>query len=101
MPKLTPYTSEELTGEFIEQIRDLVKYWATLKDQTPEERCSGLAFSILSMLDGETDLPAFDLVARPHPEDKAYFIQRGERWIKDGTTLMTWLHEKYCSSFPK
>jgi hypothetical protein len=42
----------------------------------------GLAFSILSTLDGESlELPAFSVVPLPHPEDKAFHEKEGSPWF--------------------
>ncbi len=82
----------------LEHIRHLAAYWAQHPEpRTAKERCDGLAFSILSIFDGSADgLPAFDIVARPHPEDKAYFQAEGEDWIEDGTVINDcMLHEAY------
>jgi hypothetical protein len=56
------------------------------------------AFSILNILDGTTvGLPAFDVVARPHPNDKADCIAESQRWIEDGMVINSdvYMHEMY------
>jgi hypothetical protein len=59
----------------------------------------GVVHSILAMLDGESlGLPAFDLVAKPHPDDKKYHQSRGEGWIEDVTRISDTLHEHWHSS---
>lgn len=91
-------TAEELRDEVLDHVRALAAYWAEHPDQrTVRERCDGLAFSILNIFDGTSgDLPAFDLVARPHPDDKSYHQERGEDWIEDGTVINDcMLHEMY------
>jgi hypothetical protein len=46
------------------------------------------------MLDGSAmDIVAFDLVARPHEDDKEYCIDKGENWVEEGTVISTTLHE--------
>lgn len=87
--------AEDLRNAFLHQLADAAYYWATLPDKTPLERCSGLAFSVLVMIDGcSMGLPAFDLVARPHPDDKAFHKAEGSDWIEDGTVITdTMLHE--------
>jgi hypothetical protein len=54
----------------------LVEYWDTLKcDKTQRERLEGLAFSILSTIDGcSMNLPQFLLVPNPHSTDKEWRI---------------------------
>lgn len=36
---------------FIDNIKRLVVYWSQLENKTDFEKCSGVAFSILSMID--------------------------------------------------
>jgi hypothetical protein len=47
----------------------------------------GLVHSMLARLDGSAGGPTLNLVARPHPDDKAYHQSLGEDWIEDGTVL--------------
>jgi hypothetical protein len=87
--------AEDLRDEFLLTLAGYAHYWATLPDKTALERCNGFAFSVLAMLDGcNMGLPAFDLVARPHPDDKALLQAEGRDWIEDGTVITdTMLHE--------
>lgn len=93
MSELKSYTKEELRTEFIDHLKVMAKYWANVQtDEGPNsilERCEGLAFSILVAIDGcAGGFPcSLDLVARPHPDDKCYNIENGDRWIEDGTIL--------------
>lgn len=89
-------TPDELRDELMEHVRHMIKYWAELPDfdnatgrhMTLHDRCEGVAHSIFATLDGCTLVtPAFDLVARPHEEDKNFHIEQGENWIKPGTTI--------------
>ena len=88
---------DELRDELLRGIRDRVNYWAALPDfdaaigrtYTVWDRCDGVAFSILAMLDGISDLPAFDLTAHVHPED--------EDQSMEGVTISDMLHEHYSS----
>lgn len=94
-------TEEELRDMLLDHVRALSKYWAELpvldkatgRELTAFDRCEGVAFSILSCLDGCSYLPAFDLVAQPHEDDKEFHRAEGENWIEPGTTISTMLHE--------
>lgn len=95
-------TAEELCVEFIDHIRRIAAYWSEHPGpKTVRERCDGLAFSILNIFDGNTDLPAFDIVARPHHDDKAYDQSNGDDFIEDGTVINDgcMLHEMYYKRF--
>jgi hypothetical protein len=92
-------TAEEIREDILAHIRHIAHYWASLPDKTAQERCDGVAFSILALIDGHTDsAPAIDLVMRPHPGDKAFHQAEGEDWIKDGTVVNDdcLLHELYA-----
>lgn len=100
--KPTAYSADELRDQLLDAIRARTRLWATLPDvdaatgesRTILDRCEGVVFSVLAVLDGCADLPAFDLVARPHPDDKAFHQAEGERWVEDGTTISDMLHER-------
>lgn len=91
-------TIEYVRSEVLAQIRDIVEFWATLPNKTPDERCDGVAFSILTMIDGEMNLPAMMLVLAPHGEDRKYDESRGKNWYKPGMVINgdVMLHEEYC-----
>lgn len=88
-------TSDELRDKILQYMRELATYWATIDgEKTIQDRINGALFSTLAMLDGCTlDLPAFDLVARPHETDKQFHINRSENWVDDGTVISYALHE--------
>ena len=98
------YTAEETADKLIAAIRATAAYWAALPSfdratgrwMTTNDRCEGVAFSILSILDGcSLDLPGFDLVATPHPDDKAFMIAEGCNWVEPGCKLSFALHERF------
>lgn len=91
-------TVEYVRSEIIAQIRHIVEFWATLPDQTPASRCDGVAFSILTMIDGEMALPAMMLVLAPHGEDRKYDESQGKNWYESGMVINSdvVLHEEYC-----
>lgn len=81
-------TAEELRTQFMEAVQAYVSFWArTDHGETLEMRLFGVAHSILCLIDGSTDLPAFDLVARPHPDDKPAALRYDEDWVEDGTVI--------------
>ncbi|MNU27288.1 hypothetical protein D3C71_156740 [compost metagenome] len=100
------YTSDELRDKFLHEVRTIAAYWAGLPDHdratgkamTVRDRCDGVAFSILALLDGTTlDIPGIDLVFQPDEEDKEYYIQNGENWIEPGTVVSTTLRHHFSS----
>ena len=97
------YTEDEVREQFLAHIRHLARYWATIPDrQTPLERCEGLAFSILNIFDGTTDLPAFDIVLSPHPDDKAFHQSEGKNWYEPGMMINDcMLHELFYAEDEK
>lgn len=100
MSEPTAYTAEEARKTFLDILRAKARYWATIPVEDEDDRlyrCEGLIHSILSIIDGVSDFPAFDLVLRPHPDDKAFHIDEGDRWYEDGTTINgdVYLHELF------
>lgn len=79
-------TVEEMRGEFLGHIRTMVRYWSgemdpSVKARSKEDALDGLAFSILSAIDGSSvALPAIDLVPSPHPDDKQYCQDNDYDW---------------------
>lgn len=91
-------TAEEARKDFLDHIRHLVQYWANRPDAL-----NGLAFSILSAIDGSSAaLPAFTLTLDPHPDDKQYAIDNGENWYEPGVAINSdcHLHDMYYKQEP-
>ena len=81
-------TPEELRREFLDLIRIFRDCWEQEKGKTSKEKLDGLCFSILNIFDGTTmGLPAFDIVASPHEDDKQYCIDCNANWIEPGTVI--------------
>jgi hypothetical protein len=99
--KPTPraYTAEELRNNVLNHVRLMVEYWATLPGLDERSRCDGVAFSILTMIDGSADQPPMALVALSSDEDKQYSVEKGENWVEHGTVINddVMLHEEYNS----
>lgn len=84
-----PINKEQAREAFLEHVRSVARYWAdpNVSCETVLERCEGVAFSILVLLDGGARLPAHDVVVRPHPEDKAYHIENDDDYYVDGIVI--------------
>ena len=98
------YTREEARAHLLEHLREVVHYWVSQPDDiTAERRCNGVAFSFLVALDGmSSGLPAFDLVVRPHPDDREYHRSQGMNWYPDGLVINddTLLHDLWYQEQP-
>lgn len=81
------YTKEEVREQFLSRVEVITRYWDRVEDMTSEEKLEGLAFSIMNIFDGTSSLPAFDIVVKPHPEDKEYLIAEGENYYQDGMVI--------------
>jgi hypothetical protein len=90
-------TAEEVKKELLDYIHNTVEYWAKQPDKTPQEKCDGLAFSILAIFDGVAiGLPALDIALAPHPSDKQYYIDNNENWYEPGMVINNcMLHEEW------
>lgn len=92
------FTNDEIREQFLETVRNLSKYWAAQPNKTEQERCDGLAFSLLNVFDGTSgDLPAFTITATPHPADKDFHIEAGTNYFAEGSVINAdcMLHELY------
>lgn len=93
-------SKEEMQKMFLGSIRRIVNYWGNLEDKPDHYKCEGVAFSILSLIDGcSGSFPCgVDLVLKPHPEDKDFCIEEGEDYVEDGMVLNDdiMLHEQFC-----
>ena len=92
-----PYTAEEVRQQVLDLMRAYIGVWLKEDRETERERMEGLVFSILNIFDGTTlDLPAMDIVLRPHADDKQFFIDEGQRWYEDGMVINDCLlHEEW------
>ena len=82
------YTKEEVRELFLAIIQDNARYWAELPGLTPQERCDGVAFSILAAIDGSVvGFPAVDLVLSPHQDDENDAMENGANWFKQGMVI--------------
>jgi hypothetical protein len=98
-----PLTVEEMRAKFLDQIRAYVDYWAHPDranhmghPYSLHSRFSGLAHSILALLDGCSPcIPPVGLKVFPHESDKDYHKARGEHWWSKSilTDANTQLHD--------
>ena len=97
-PRIPP---EELRRDMLFHFRHMVVYWDAHPGMSPRDKLSGLLHSILCYIDGVSGSSpcAFDLVCRPHPDDKQFNIDEGDRWVQDGDVINAglMLHEELYS----
>ena len=91
------YTKEEAKAHFLKKVRDVAEHWATLPNKTEIERCNGVAFSILNIIDGNTEFPIVDLTLRVHGKDKEACLEESENFYQNGMVFNNdcYLHEEY------
>ena len=81
-------TTEEARDIFMKQVAGIVKYWQNESRSTPEGRVSGVAHSLLVLIDGGTlNLPAWKVISDPHPDDREYHKENGENWWPESHDL--------------
>jgi hypothetical protein len=85
------FTEEEACQTFIDSIRGIINYWDSEPRATGMQRkefCESVVLSILILFDGtSTQMPALDIVLRPHESDKQFHIDEGENWYEDGMVI--------------
>lgn len=97
MSKPREYTREEVRRMFLDRFTGMVAYWEKeSRAESIHDKLHGLAFSILTTLDGcVADLPGFKVIPCPHPSDKEYHRQHGENWFPEDTDIGGCLHEEF------
>jgi hypothetical protein len=97
------YTAQEVTEKILEGVVKQVRYWQKQPScGTMENRVEGVAFSILSMLDGSTmDLPAFNLSPDTEEDHINDCIEEGKNYYDPDTVVSTSLHELFHSTIKR
>lgn len=93
-----PYTVAEERRLLFEHIYAMADHWVNnlsthrypvtpgLND-TEMARMEGFIFSLFVTFDGGASHPAMDIRMAPHPSDKDYLIEQGERWHEPGLLI--------------
>lgn len=92
------YTPEEVRDRLLDHICLAIDCW---DKQQPDKRgaMEGLAFSILTALDGATThLPAFLVTPMAHPADTEYHKAEGENWYPEDRPDLGMLHEHFYAA---
>jgi hypothetical protein len=92
-------TEAEVRRAFLDYIRDCVDYWdrQVVRDSC-REKMDGLVHSILTLLDGGTELPGFTVSPRSHPGVRAFCIAEGEDYYPGSDCdIAGSLHEEWYS----
>ena len=83
-PPPRQFTEPEVRHKFLIHLRNIVESWADETGKTDRDKCEGVAFSILSAIDGcSIAIPAFMLIPNPHPDDKNFARKQGENWYPE------------------
>lgn len=105
MKKPRELTPKQVRERFLKHIAAHVEWWATeTRAHDVRDRLEGLAFSIMTLLDGETLLPGFCVAPSPHPDDKKYCRSQGEDWYphaKSKHDIAGALHEEILRVFKR
>ena len=100
------YKRQEILEKFIDHVWGIIKYWDGIPKMSTTERLEGVAFSILTTLDGcAGDQPGFIVAPDPHPEDKEFLQSEGENWypeidIEIPSDIGSWLHNTFVQRKP-
>ena len=93
-----PISKDAAKDIFMHSIKNSINYWSKLDDRNTKEKLEGLAFSILNIFDGtSSDMPALDIVLRPHEDDKKFREEEGDDYFVDGMCINdeSMLHEEF------
>ena len=102
------YTEDEVREQVLNHFCDLISYWNGEADSNvpahmpTRYRMEGLVHSILTTLDGCTQLPAFHISVQTHESDKSFYQERGENWYEEGLIISDKpLHEFWHEALKK
>lgn len=103
MTKPRVYTPDEVRDMLMDYIWGTVDYWDTVEGERDQRsRLAGLAFTLLSTLDGcSAELPGFLVTPMPHETDKDYHQEEGQNWFPEDKPDLGMLHEYFGSRDPR
>jgi DNA (cytosine-5)-methyltransferase 1 len=79
MKMTKPTAADTIRQQMIEHIDLMVRYWAELpQEMSVEDRCDGVAFSILTMLDGASAVPGMTLLTFTEEGDEVIINENVE-----------------------
>jgi hypothetical protein len=83
-------TNDQVREDFLRQIWAYIGWWEH-DERTPDvhDKLTGLAHSILTIIDGATSLPGFVLAPSPHPEDRQYYKDQDSDWYPETPEVPT------------
>lgn len=85
---MSAYSEKEVKDMFLKKIKSITNYWSNYESKSNKERCEGVAFSILALIDGcSVGFPAIDMRLAPHPDDKQYHIDNDEDYFEEGMLI--------------
>lgn len=81
-------TKELARERFLALVRGVAATWAGYELPNEAERCDGVVFGVLNIIDGNSGvLPALNLVLCPHPDDKAFNLKGGDNYYPAGLVI--------------
>jgi hypothetical protein len=97
-------SEDEVRDLFLNTVAGIAHYWATVKLEEERDnvksRCEGVAFSILTLLDGNNlAMPAMKVIPDPAPEDEEFLRNDGKNWFPDDVDIAGGLHELIYQHF--
>lgn len=92
------FTKEEVRDQVLKHVKTMVAYWSAI-DLPPADKCDGIAFSILTMIDGVASVPPLSLWVDTSEEWQQECKENGEDYypLKVCINDDVMLHELYTS----
>ena len=85
---MSAYFEKEVRDRFLKKIKSITNWWSNYEAKSNKERCEGVTFSILALIDGcSVDFPAINMLLAPHPDDKQYCIDNDEDYFEEGMLI--------------
>ncbi len=91
------YTQAEIQTMFLENAKEIVRFWSKVEGKSTKEKISGAIFGVFTVLDGESaEMPGFSVIPHPHKDDKAWYQGMGVNWYPDDVDIAGDLHEQWA-----
>lgn len=91
-----PDTADEVRNMILAHLAGISCYWADLPGLSPKDRCDGVVFSALVMLDWcSAVIPGIVLKLMPAEADRTDSEEMGQNWFERGMEIDDMLHEDF------
>ena len=90
------YTKDEIRRSYLDAISNELDFWLHQSSRVDTKgKMEGLVFSILTILDGESQLPGCKVTVNSHAGDERYHKEQDENWFPNDVDIAGELHHMW------